>query len=295
MLTFSTGHGGGLLGEARLLFRHYRHNRRFAELDWAGFRCSREAFARHGGRPLEGARVLDLGCGQRFPATLLFRAFGARVTGIDTDVVDPGFGPAAWWRMARRNGLGRCAKSLVRHAVFDRAYYRDLARLAGRPLRVAGLDVRLMDARALAFPDARFDLVHSNAVFEHLSDVPRVLEETARVLRPEGVASILVHLFPSLSGGHHPEWAFPDLAPSRRVPPWDHLRAGGTPGGAFLNRWRARQFLEAFDVRFRVVERETRTEGERWLTPERERELAGYTREDLLTRTLRVVLRPRPR
>jgi len=234
--------------------------------------------------------VLDLGCGQRFSATLLFRAFGARVTGIDTDVLDPRFGAGAWLRIARRNGLERFAKSFVRHALFDRPYYRELSRKAGRPLRFPGLDVRLMDAGAIAFADAHFDLVHSNAVFEHLADVPRVLAETARILRPKGLATIVVHLFPSLSGGHDPEWAFPDEAPSRRVPPWGHLRKPGAPGGVFLNRWRATQFLEAFEARFRILEVERRTEGDRLLTPDLERELSAYTREDLLTRTLRVVL-----
>jgi SAM-dependent methyltransferase len=286
--TFSTGHGGSFLDRTRSLFRHYRRNRRFAEWDFKLIRLSGAALEKHGERPLEGARVLDLGCGQRFPATLLFHTFGARATGIDTDVVDP---RAGWLRILRENGLERFAKTAVRRALFDRDYYRELERLAGRPLRFDGLDLRLMDARAFDFPDGEFDLVHSNSVFEHLADVPKVAEETARVLKPGGLASLVIHLFPSLSGGHHLDWAFPDEEPSSRVPPWDHLRANLFPAHPHLNRWRERDFRGEFEKRFGIVEEEHYREGGALLTPEMERELPGYTREELLTRAWRVILR----
>lgn len=289
MLTFSTGHGGTFLDRTRQLLKQYGRNRRFAGADFAAADASRAAL----GRPLDGARVLDLGCGQRFPAVLLFHTWRARATGIDTDVVDPRFSPASYVRMIRANGVERFLKTLARHVLFDAEYYRELRRHAGRALRFSGLDLRLADARAMPFADGEFDLVHSNAVFEHLADVPKVLDEIARVLKPDGVASIGVHLFPSPSGGHNLEWAFPDDFPSARVPPWDHLRAHRFPGHAYLNRWRARDFVAAFEKRFRILGREVRREGERLLTPELERELKDWTREDLLTRELHVVLKPR--
>ncbi len=293
MQTFSTGHGGGLVDRYRQLLRQYRHNRRFATMDWSVFEASRAALAKIAGRDVDGAFVLDLGCGQRFPAALLFRTFGARVTGIDADVVDPRFSATAWRRMIRENGFERFVKSLARHVMYDREYYRELTRLAGRPLEFDGLDLRLMDARAMTFPDAHFDLVHSNAVFEHLVDVPRVLDEVARVLKPSGIAVIGVHLFASLSGGHNLEWAFPDEFPSERVPPWDHLRESRFGSHAFLNRWRARDFIAAFEKRFSILECAATGEGERHLTAELQGELSAWPREELLKREIRVVLRRR--
>jgi SAM-dependent methyltransferase len=252
----------------------FRRRRRIAEWDWDSFRASAGALERRAGRPLEGARVLDLGCGPRFPAALLFHSFGARVTGIDVDYP----GPRSW-------------RTLLRRCLFDPGYYRALRLRAGRPLRFQGLDLRRMDARALDFLDGEFDLVHSTAVFEHLEDVPAVAHEMARVLKPSGAASVVIHLFPSLSGGHRPEWAFPNEEASRRVPPWDHLRENLFPSGVYLNRRRERDFREAIENYFEIVEEERFTEGEGFLTPEIEREIPAYGRAELTTRAVRWVLR----
>lgn len=292
--TFSTGHGGGFLDRTLSLLRQYRHNRSFAAHDYGVFQECRAAFERHAGRPITGARVLDIGCGQRFPVTLLFRAFGAETTGIDTDVVEPRLTPSACLRMIRANGVERFVKTAVRRAIFDGAYFRELGLLADRPLPFRDLDLKLMDARALDFPPAHFDLVHSNAAFEHMADVPRVLDEMARTLKPGGFAVVGVHLFPSLSGGHHLDWASPDASPSARVPPWDHLRENLHPAHPYLNRWREREFLAAFEQRFEILEHRSWFEGEKLLTPEIERELApAWTRDELLKRSIRVTLRLR--
>jgi 2-polyprenyl-3-methyl-5-hydroxy-6-metoxy-1,4-benzoquinol methylase len=46
----------------------------------------RAYFDRFVGKPIAGARILDLGCGQTATQTALFHADGARVTGIDIEV-----------------------------------------------------------------------------------------------------------------------------------------------------------------------------------------------------------------
>lgn len=278
---------GGPPGPVRLTFRR---RGRIAGWDWDSFRASCAALERRGGRPLEGARVLDLGCGPRFPATLLFHSFGARATGIDLDVLPPGEWPRLW----RRGGPARFARALARRCLFDPGYYRALRSRAGRPLRFQGLDLRRMDAARLDFPDGEFDLVHSTAVFEHLEDVPAAVREVARVLAAPGVAVVVIHLFASLSGGHHPEWAFPDEEIPRRVPPWDHLRGNLFPPAVPLNRWRERDFRAAFEERFEILEEERFLEGEGLLTPEIEGELAGYGRSELTTRAVRWVLKRKP-
>jgi SAM-dependent methyltransferase len=58
------------------------------------------------------------------------------------------------------------------------------------------------DGRRLPFPDETFDLVLSNQVFEHVDDLPGVMDEIRRVLKPGGR---LLALFPSrgvLREGH---------------------------------------------------------------------------------------------
>jgi SAM-dependent methyltransferase len=47
--------------------------------------------------------------------------------------------------------------------------------------------VTCMDARQLAFGDDAFSTVFANCVIEHIPDLPRVLAECRRVLRPGGV------------------------------------------------------------------------------------------------------------
>ena len=46
--------------------------------------------------------------------------------------------------------------------------------------------LEMMDARALDFPDARFDLVYSFHALEHIPEPKRALAEMARVLKPDG-------------------------------------------------------------------------------------------------------------
>ena len=98
----------------------------------------------------EGLDVLDLGCGGGFLSEALVTR-GARVTGID---------PAA-----------RAVESARVHA------------------EDGGLDIRydVGVGEALPYPDASFDVVVSVDVLEHVESVPKVLAETARVLRPGGL------------------------------------------------------------------------------------------------------------
>ncbi len=288
------------LRTARDLFAYHRaRSAAFAEHDYRdvfGTACAR--LARALGRPVAGLRILDVGCGQRTPATLLFQAAGNRVTGIDTELITTGPGVASFVRAWRADGLERAAKTLVRQLLFDPAYDRRLASLSGRPLARRGLDIRRLSVTELPFPDGTFDAVISNAVFEHVPDVGAAVGEVARVLRPGGVCHIAIHLFPSLSGGHHMAWAFPDQSIPENVPPWDHLRENRFPAHVYLNKLKESDYRAAFAAEPRLELLDwvaIWTEGEVLLTPALERELAGrgYAREDLTKREVVVIARRR--
>ena len=107
----------------------------------------------HGGR---GKDVLELGCGTGRVSVRLARR-GARVVGVD--VSSESLRRAA--ARARDAGLGSD------NPVFER-----------------------MDAEALTFPDARFDLIVGSGILHHL-DLGAVCQHLPRVLRPGGRAIFL--------------------------------------------------------------------------------------------------------
>jgi len=222
---------------------------------------------------LTGRRLLDVGCGYDYGQTLLFHSREVAITGIDID-------------LHRDRGGWLSLHSIVAR-VRRRLYHRQLQALVPFRLRFRGLDVRELDITRLPFPDSSFDAAISNAVFEHLMDVPRALQELHRVLVPGGILRIGIHLFTSLSGPHNArlqqnpvvDWPA-DLAP------WYHLRGLPPAIPTHLNRWREADYLRAFEARFQVLRVSRKSEGAHLLTPELETELSGFDREELLTRGL---------
>lgn len=97
-----------------------------------------------------GLRALDIGCGGGFLAEE-FAAMGCQVTGIDPS-------PAS-------------LEAARAHA-------------AGRGLRV---DYRVGTGENLPAEDSAFDLAYCCDVLEHVAGVDRVISETARVLKPDGL------------------------------------------------------------------------------------------------------------
>jgi 2-polyprenyl-6-hydroxyphenyl methylase/3-demethylubiquinone-9 3-methyltransferase len=114
------------------------------------FAYFRGVLARQLGTSPSGLRVLDIGCGGGFLAEE-FATLGCRVTGVD---------PSS--------------------ASIDAAR----AHAARRGLRI---DYRVGAGEELPAPDAGFDLACCCDVLEHVSDVDRVISETARVLAPGGL------------------------------------------------------------------------------------------------------------
>jgi 2-polyprenyl-6-hydroxyphenyl methylase / 3-demethylubiquinone-9 3-methyltransferase len=114
------------------------------------FAYFRSVFGRQFGAGVAGLRVLDIGCGGGFLAEE-FAALGCRVTGVDPSPASIGAARA--------------------HA-------------AGRGLRI---DYRVGVGEELPVPDAAFGVAYCCDVLEHVSDVNRVISETARVLKPGGL------------------------------------------------------------------------------------------------------------
>lgn len=269
------------------------HNRDFAREHWAFFKRMRDELAWRG-VTFDNKRILDVGCGKSCWLTLLFHSAGAKTTGLDVEVVKPGFSISKYERMFRKNGFERTARTLVWELAFAGPYYRQLGREADMELRVEGVDARAMSVEAMEFEDNTFDLVVSHEVFEHLPDVDAALAEIKRVMKLDGVTYLYIHNYASISGGHHIAWKYPDAEPSDIVPPWDHLRENRFPEiPSWINRMREGEFRDLFEKRFDILDWYPHSfEGESLLTPEIEAELVNYSREELLTKGFVVVAKP---
>lgn len=207
-------------------------------------------------------RILDLGNGRLRPQYTLLKAAGHDVCGID---------------LANRS----------RHSMVDKLYRvaRCFYKWRSGVARQSSRDEALVcgDVGTLPFRSNTFDLVTSVAAFEHFLDVRKVVEEARRVLRAGGLLWTCIHLFTCPSGGHNV--TFTDI-PLSKLPigkdAWDHLRRRRVPIDVPLNEWRRDQYLTEFEKHFVIVKHYCAIrEGEHFLTPQIEKELSEYTRDEL--------------
>jgi|GEM_PF-2185993 SAM-dependent methyltransferase len=268
------------------------------ERQHAYLRLEMDILTPHMERPLDGARALDIGCGQMLPMLIGLTAEGCKATGIDLDPYLPGKHLANFARRRREEGVARAASQGLRNVLVDEAVGRGLALKLGARVNIRALDVRVMDVGKLDFEDGTFDLMTSMAVFEHIADMPGALGEIHRTLKPRGVACLHAHLFPSYTGGHNRDMLNAAGQPiESSVVPWDHLRGNSHPAPAYLNKYRMadfRRFIEESPLALEAWHAHPPGEGdEARLTPEIEQELSakGFTRDDLLTTSLHIVVR----
>jgi SAM-dependent methyltransferase len=132
----------------------------------------RDALDRHGVQ-LVGSRVLDIGCGTGYLALALAGLGASEVVGLDRDLELASNDPS-------------------------RAQMAKL--LAGD--RADAVTIKMGDAHALPFGEHEFDAVVSSTAVEHFADLRAVVAETARVLRPAGIAYHGVEPWFSRRGGH---------------------------------------------------------------------------------------------
>ncbi|MEI8165897.1 MAG: methyltransferase domain-containing protein [Chloroflexales bacterium] len=218
--------------------------------------------------------ILDVANGRLQPQYTLLKGAGHRVYGIDY--------------------VNRPTQSLTDAAyVVARGLYRAQAGVGlleppRRRTLVCG------DVGRLPFPAASFDLAVSAAAFEHFLDVPAVVADLHRVLRPGAVAWIAVHLFTCVTGGHNLTFTYPLPQTFPEADLWDHLRQRRRPFTVPLNEWRTNQYVAEFTRHFEVLKVYCRgREGEHLLTPAIEAELAAYTRDELTCGQLVIIARKR--
>ena len=243
---------------------------------------------------LKGKTILDIGCGFRYPLTVLFHNFGSNVTGIDLEYIGIG-DPLVqrWWKRLCLNGLEVTGRSLLYVLLKKQSrYYKALEQVSGISPLNRDVDIRHMNVEKMDFPDETFDLIVSLATFEHVHDVANAVGELSRVMKKGAIAWVNIHLFASLSGGHHPEWSYPGSTTASRVPPWDHLREKKYPvHGCYLNKLREDEYLRIFGERLEIIEvlDEGMGEGKAFLTPNIRRELSNYSDEELLKRGITII------
>jgi SAM-dependent methyltransferase len=251
-------------------------------------------------KPLSELRFLDLGCGANAPVTLLLHASGCRVVGADTHLGfrwGLGFKPARYAAYLGEAGWLKTLRKVAGEVVFDRVYFHHLSQISGLKLTENDLDLRTIDVQRPSLPANAFDVVHSNATWEHIADVGAAYRTVAQSLAPGGLAYIEIHLFPSLSGGHDLPWIVPGKTILGDVEPWQHLRNPNWQAPVFLNRFREqdyRRFLDEVDELEVLDWRVEFTEGQDLVTPRILAELPDYSVDELTKRSIVIVIRKRP-
>ena len=205
--------------------------------------------------------VLDLANGRLRPQYRILRARGCRVYGIDV-----ANHPARQWQ----DHAYKCARWLYARGLDAKSSHPEDTLVCG-------------DVARLPFRSEIFDVITSVAAFEHFPNVPEVVQELYRVIKPGGLVWVLVHLFSSPSGGHNIYLSqIPLRTLPQRVDPWDHLRKRRLPFNVPLNQWRKDQYLSEFKARFEILKHYcAMREGEHFLTPEIQEDLSEYSRDEL--------------
>lgn len=127
---------------------------------------------------LKGLRVLNVGCGEMITDFGLLTLGVESITGLDVRDLP--------WDV-----VGRAAEKLAANGLSLDVNYKTRLRYVS------------YDGERFPFKDGEFDFVFSWSAFEHVSNVPAVLSEVRRVLKPNGRSFIQVFpWFHCLHGSH---------------------------------------------------------------------------------------------
>jgi SAM-dependent methyltransferase len=162
------------------------------------------------GAGVEGARILDMGCGDGINCLLMALHPVKSIVGIDLEL------PLVE-SVERTERVRRLAAAVSKLVDPDDELERRVDRL---PIRLAR-----MDATAMEFGDDSFDLVMSRSAIEHIMPLQPALNELARVVRPGGLIYLSTDPYFSPRGCH--KSGVVDI-------PWAHARLSLTEYRRFV-------------------------------------------------------------
>lgn len=180
---------------------------------------------------------------EKCPHVLKFADFES---GIGKKVLEIGPGSGSDFIRWARNGAILYGRDLTEASVS----------LCLERLKLEGLeaDVRTGDAEHLGFPDNHFDIVYSYGVVHHTPDTQKAIEEIYRVLKPGGIAKIMIYHSGGLALKY--EWMLFALL---RLRPWKPLKEivyqyNESPGTKIYSVKEAQYLVRMFsDVKIETV------------------------------------------
>jgi hypothetical protein len=256
------------------------------------------------GLPIEKAKTLEIGYGQRPYRLKALLARGVDAYGVDLDAPMLRGSLSELTRTFRKNGFERFLKTSARYALFDRAENRHFA----AALRAKGYNHPIPADRFLVgdaggeemrkhFKPGSLDLIHSAEVFEHIpaESLKALLKHAAEWISPKGILAIRPNPFPSITGGHLPEWYRGQLYSQepKATEPWEHLRKKRTQANTYLNKLRMADYEALFGEHFKILERTVVSAGQPFLTPAIRAELPEFSEEDLVSDFVEWTLAPK--
>jgi len=220
---------------------------------------------------LKNKKILDIGCGQRYPYTYLLSKHN-NVIGIDLDVILIRHDYRNYKAIMTKNGFNRFFKTLLRSLLFDRQYFKELSRLSDMS-KISQIVIKHMNAEDLKFKDNTFDFVLSILSFEHFKNVEKCAKEVKRVLKRGGKFYISVDIYSKLHGGH-------EINPKQ---PWNHLLNKNFRPNVYLNKLRMEEYKAIFSRHFEKIQFICKEDPEvkRLLTPELKNRLSNYSEIEL--------------
>lgn len=275
------------LTEFRLLLKQYsNYMDELIEHDYRGYKEINDRITERFGIELKGLKILEIGCGQRYPHILMYSNQND-VTGIDLDIILNRWSPVLITKMLIKKGVKRTGKTVIRKALFDKKYYRKLKKRSGMKLNGSPKIINI-SADSTKFNDNEFDFITSYNVFEHIENVEGVVKEMKRILKPGGVFAVVINIYTSLHGGHNCFDIYEAEGRADEMPAWDHLRNHLFPPGTYLNELRIRDYKRVFEGYFEdlhYIEDEAER-NRKYLTDEICNELSDYSIHELLVNEL---------
>lgn len=150
--------------------------------------------------PLDNSRILEIGCGDGLNTALIGRQGAKRAVGIDLDL-----------RVGRGGERGEAVRRLMTEIVKKMNVGEDY----NRWLDNIPVELSIMNATRMDFPDDSFDLAISRSVLEHIHPIEDLFPEIARVVRPGGMVYHEIDPFFWIRGCH--KRGLVDI-------PWAHAR-----------------------------------------------------------------------